>query len=408
MNSKLLAIIAVAVIVIGGISVFIITDPGDDEKKSTAGEHFTDAVGRDVVAPDNLDNGIVTVGSIGPLRILSMFESASKVIQCDKGDVTDNKNGRGYSYAWSYDKLTRYHSDNKLETATVEQIADLNPSLVIVGNNVYTNYKENVDLLAKKCTVAVLNNQTMATMWDENNKLEATLKANIELVGNLVDEAPRAQEVIKGIEDIMDDIRSLSGTSSTNVYVAGVTISGSNTLNTTFPTYLPLKLLGANNAYKGGSTDAKVVIKNEDLSNPAVVDADMIVIDPSSSDKVKESDSQLFLEYFYGINNDSTSTNDIKMYITIPIVWDSINYDGALASAYYLDYLLYGKMTHDQVIEKIKNIFTVFYGEEHGNNVYDDMSAFFVKKSSDNNVEFPLLSEVKIVKNGDVYSITKA
>jgi len=407
MNQKVIAVVAIAIIAVVAVGVYLALGQGGTEEKGTGGETFTDAVGREVVAPENLDNGIVAIGSIGPLRILSMFESASKVIECDKGDVTDKKNGRGYSYAWPYDQLTSYHDDNKLESATVDKIAQLKPSLVIVGNNVYSNYKDNVDILAKACTVVVLHNQTMATMWDDNNKLEATLKFNIELVGNMVNEAKRAKEVISGIEGIMDDIRSLKGQSDVNVYVAGVTISGSNTLNTTFPTYLPFKLIGANNAYKGGSTDSRVTINVEDLANKAVVDVDMIVIDPSSSDKVKEIDSQNFLKYFYGLNNDDDPLNDVAMFVTVPIVWDSINYDCALASAYYIEYLLFGTLTQNQVVEKIENIFKVFYGS-HGTDVYSKMITFFEGKSADNNVEFPLLAEVVITEKDGVYSFAAA
>lgn len=409
MNTKHIAVTAVVVIAVAAIGIYVVTDNGsDNENKSTAGQTFTDAVGREVIVPDSLDNGIIAVGSIGPLRILSMFDSASEVIECDKGDVTDNKNGRGYSYAWPYDRLTDYHDDNKLESATVEKIAKKNPSLVIVGKNVYSNYKDNVESLAKACTLIVLNSQTMATMWDDDYCLESTLKANIELVGNMVNEPHRAKDVIDGIESIMRDIRGFAGTSDTNVYVAGVTISGSNILNTTFPTYLPFKLIGANNAYKGKSTDAKVVLNVEDFSNPSVVDVDMIVIDPSSSDKVKEPDSQYFLKYFYELNNDSDPGNDVKLYVTTPIVWDSINYDCALASSYYIEYLLYGKLTHDQVVKKINDVFVTFYGEEHGKNVFADMKTFFEGKSSANNVEFPLLSEVKITESSGTYSVSAA
>ncbi|AGI47179.1 hypothetical protein TALC_00165 [Thermoplasmatales archaeon BRNA1] len=400
MDSKIIAIIAVVAVVAAGVGIYVVTDIGDDDSSSTAGMHFTDAVGRDVVAPDNLKNGIVAVGSIGPLRILSMFDAAEKVIECDKGDVTDSKNGRAYSYAWDYDKLTSYHDDNKLESATVEKIAEKHPSLVIVGNNIWTNYQTNVELLAKACTVIVLYNQTMATMWDDNNKLEATLRDNIKLVGNMVNESSRADKVIKGIEDIMDDIRAHTGTSDKYVYVAGVTISGSNTFNTTFPTYLPFKLIGAKNAYVGGSTSSKVTIPVESFSDASVIHSpDLIVIDPSSSDKIKELDSQNSLKYFF---DNAPST---PMYITMPIVWDSINYDCALASAYYIEALLYGTLSVDEVKEKINNIFKVFYGKEHGKKVYDSMVTFFEGKSSTNGVEFPLLSQVHIVYENSKYTV---
>lgn len=42
------------------------------------------------------------------------------------------------------------------------------------------------------------------------------------------------------------------------------------------------------------------------------------------------------------------------------------------------------------------HIFEVFYGEEHGAGVFDDMKGFFDGKSSANGQEMPLLQEVVI------------
>ena len=408
MNHKVLAVAAVLIIVAAGAGIYILTDRGSEDGKSTAGQHFTDAAGRDVIAPDNLDKGIIAVGSIGPLRILSMFDAASKVVECDRGDVLDNKNGRAYSYAWPFDQITSYHADNALDTSTVESIAGKQPSLVIVGNNVWTGYRDNVEYLARSCTVMVLNNQSMTAYFDSDGKLESSLRQNIELVGNMVDEADRASEVISGIEGIISDIRSLSGTSDIGSYAAGLTISGSNSLNTTFPVYLPYDLTGATNAYKGGSTASKVVINIEDLDDPSVVDIDMIFIDPSSSDKVSTTDSQLFMKYIHGLNNDSDPSNDVRIYVTVPIVWDSINYDCVLASAYCISHILYGNLASEQVADKIANVFTTFYGEEHGRGVFDAMTSFFDDKSAAAGQELPLLSEIVIRENGGTYSFARA
>jgi iron complex transport system substrate-binding protein len=84
---------------------------------------------------------------------------------------------------------------------------------------------------------------------------------------------------------------------------------------------------------------------------------------------------------------------------------DGINYDCALASAYYLTYLLYGTLSHDEVVEKINGIFVAFYGDG-GKDVLKDMSDFFVQKSSANNVELPLLREVSISVVNGTYCLT--
>lgn len=412
MDSKAIAgIIVVAIVAIAGISIFALSgdnDKGGNGNDGSSEKYVTDALGRNVAIPANLDNGIVTIGSCGPLRFASMFDVFDDLIEVDKGDITDNRNGRGYSYAYGYNTLdvnTQSHPDNALESATAESIASKNPSLVITYEQIWNNYSENFQLLSKRCTIVVLKNQQMKFMTDDKGGLAEYFEFNVNLLGKVLSKEDRAKEVISGIEGLLDDIRSLSGTSDKKVYVAGMTISGSNSLNTTFPTYLPFTINGINNAYDGGSTENKVVMTVEAFTKTAM---DMIVVDPSSSDKIKDNpDSQYVLEYLYGINNDSDASNDIPIYVTVPIVWDSINYDASLASAYYTAYLVYGNLTLEETKKKINNVFEVFYGE-HGSNVFEDMKEFFVGKSSSYGQEMPVLGEVVVKKNDSGYYLAAA
>lgn len=414
MDNKIIAIAAVLIIAAAGAGVYImISDGGDDGpsqvflgdyKPNTAGETFVDAAGRTVTVPDQMGHGIITIGSSGPLRFVSMFDMYDYVIEVDKGDVTDNKNGRAYSYAYDYDKVGSYHADNAIDSRLVETIGKKMPSLVVIQYNIYTSNVELCEQLTKVTTVVVLAAQDMKSMGSVSGGLDKYMVDNITMLGTVFGKEDRSTELINGIETIFKDLDNLSRTSDTSVYVAGVTISGSNTLNTTFPTYMPFTLTGIKNAYDRGSTENKVVLNVETIST---MDIDMVVIDPSSSDKIKEQESQRFLTYVYSVNNDGDESNDIPMYITVPIVWDSINYDCALASAYCLTSLVYGTLTTAEVEERINGIFTLFYGE-NGEDVFDDMKEFFAGKSASNGVEFPILGEVKVVKNGESYSIEAA
>lgn len=398
MNTKttLIAVVVAAIVVIAAAAAVLLPqDNGGNGNREPAGDYVTDALGRHVEIPADLDNGIVTIGSTGPLRFASMFDVFDEIIEVDKGDITDNRNGRGYSYAFPYstlDPVAQSHPDNALDSATLESIVNKNPSLVITTEGVWNNYSENFSLLAGQCTVVVLKDQQMKYMTAGDGGLADYFEFNVNLLGQVLGKEDRAQEIITDIEGILEDLREVSGTSSERIYVAGVTISGSNTLNTTFPTYIPFDLTGTVNAYDGGSNDNKVVLNVEAFT---ALDIDMIVVDPSSSDKVGEKDSQLVLEYLYDLNNDSDPGNDVPIYITVPIVWDSINYDCALASAYYISHLVYGNLTLEEVEQRIDNVFEVFYGDA-GTDVFDDMKSFFVQKSSDNEQNMPVLGQVEI------------
>lgn len=409
MNNKVLAIIAAIIVVAAGVGLYIATgDRNNGGDSPSGGDTVTDALGREVIIPDNLDNGIVVLGSSGPLRFISMFDVFKHIIEIDKGDITDSKNGRGYSYAYPYDTFdveTQSHADNALDASTAEKIGNKNPSLIVTVAGVWNKDLSNFESLSKKCTILVLFAPNMKTMTEEDGTVAKYISDNITMLGKVFKQESRATELIKGLNSTLDDIKSLSGDAKKSVYVAGVTISGSNSLDTTFPKYMPFDITGVTNAYNGTSTENKVVLNVETITKMKM---DMIVIDPSSSDQINGNEaSQHVLEYIYGINNDADKTNDIPLYITVPIVWDHINYDGVLASSYCLDYLVYGTLTLDQLKEKINNIFTLFYGE-HGKNVFADMSEFFDGKSAANGQGMPLLSEVVIVKNASGYALKAA
>jgi hypothetical protein len=85
----------------------------------------------------------------------------------------------------------------------------------------------------------------------------------------------------------------------------------------------------------------------------------------------------------------------IRTFVALPIVWDGVNYDCALACAYHLSHVLYGAGSHDDVKNRVSGLFSFFYGA-NGGGVLDGMASFFEEKSKSNSVEMPLMSEVKI------------
>lgn len=380
---------------------------GGKEHLSPAPAAFvTDAAGRSVPVPASLDGGIVTVGSGGPLRFLSVFDVFDKVAQVDKGDVTDSKNGRGYSYAYAYDAFgpERYHPDSKLEAETVEKIGARNPSLIIVQQSVYESYRDNCELLASRFPLLVIPSQSMTELWDAEGRLAPWYKATVRSLGAVLRREPRAEEHIAAVEAIIADIRSLSrpgnGTTAKRVYVAGLTWQGSNELTTTFPTYLPLMLAGGVNAH-GGSETSRVVMDVEAITK---IPMDCFVIDPSSSDKLATPNSQLILEWLYKRNSDGDPANDVRLFVTLPMVWDGANYDCVLAGAYYLSSMLYGMLDEATLMAKIDGVFRAYYGAR-GTAVYPGMKAFFEGKSAANGVELPLLKEVKVTRGGGTYGL---
>jgi iron complex transport system substrate-binding protein len=366
--------------------------------QNTGHDGDTDGAGRPLSVPGNLERGIVTIGGTDPLRFVSYFNMNDHVIQVDSGDVNDPKNGRAYSYAYDYTNLP-YHGDNVLSSADVERIGGLNPSLIIVGANVYSSYKNNVDILANRTSVVVLHNiPTDSLICDNDDKLNDIFVKQLEMLGKVLGKEERANELRDGINGILSDIRmSVSERTAKydKIYVAGVTYQGSNPLNATFPIYAPLMLLDADNvAGATHSNSPKVLLTAEQVSN---LNMNLILLDPSSSDKIK--DSQGVMEYI--------RLYDIPVYVVIPIVWDGINYDCVMACAYYLSYLLFDSMTKEEAERKIVGVFEFFYGA-NGTDVLEKMTGFFVDKSEQNGVELPLMKKVKVTGTAGNYSFVGA
>ncbi len=403
MNNKILSVAIVVILLVAGAGAAIALYQPDNEKP-TGETTIVDAVERTVEIPEKIDT-IAAVGSSGPLRFLTMFDVGDKVIEVDKGDITDNKNGRGYSYAYPYDKLSveeNSHPDSKLESATAEKIGKLNPDLVVIGYNVWAGYQENVETLAKRCTVVVLyapeNNIT-----DKDGNLVADVKGNINIIGGILNMQDRAQDLVTGLESIIKDISNNDSESKENVYVAGVTYKGSNPLEFTFPHYVPLILNDGNNVYN--QENVWRVQKNVEEITKMMDDGkiDIMILDPSSSNKLALESSQLIMKKMMLLNTDKNPDNDIRICVTLPMVWDFINYDAMLAGSYYVKSVLYGGMTEAQLNEKVESVFELFYGD-NGAKVLPGMTDFFKKFSSDNGHELPLFHEVDVVQNGDKFS----
>lgn len=393
MKSITWAIAIVAIVVLAGAGAVLMTGHGGDDVQDGT-DHVTDSAGRSVPIPESLDGGIVVVGmSTSPLRLLSMFDVHDHVIEVDMNEVNNPLNGRGYAFAFDYTDCD-YHANNTLDNETVESIASKNPSLVVVMNTVYTTYRDNVEILSNAAPTFVLKVQV--DLWDEDvSGISDEMSGTIDTLGKLLGQEERAEELISGIDGIIKDIRSLVGESDLRAYLAGANYGGTNTLNTTLARYNPFTLTGLHNAYTGGET-SKVEIPVERLTR---MDFDIMVLDPSSADKYGDPNSQLVMQYYHSINSDSDPDNDVRIYTAMPVSGFGTNYDGVLVNGYFLAHVFYGQLTGEQMLERIDNIYTVFYGDA-GKDVFQKMGAAYQDYFGRLGYDMSLLAQVEIVDDG--------
>ncbi len=403
MVSKTVAIIAVAMLAVAGVGIYVFTSNNDSGP--VADETITDAMGRTVVVPKNIDNGIVTIGWYGALRFVSYFDGmVDKVVGMGTSDADtkrDNASARTYLTAYNYagiNNLLKFN-ERSMSVETIEKIVNKNPSVVIIIKGLYTQNESLYESLAKKCTVVVINSSETNNMFDSEYKLSKWYTDNIRMLGKIFNKVERGEKHIKDVNALLKDARSYVRESNDLCFLAGATYSGTNALNNTYIKYIPLELAGGKQSYTGTWTQDAGPVNEETFGKLKI---NKLFIDPQSSPSFKNNESQLVLKNVYSRNNDSDSSNDMKIYSVLPLVSCSANYDMAICGGYYISHILYGTLTKEQLDAKINNVFKVYWGDNSAG-ILDKMKIHTNNNATTNGIDLPLMTELKVVIEDGVY-----
>lgn len=404
---------AVAILIGAGLLLVLSSGADDDGQK---GSTVIDYAGREVVIPENLDNGIVTVGRLSTIRWLAYFPAEmEKVKMIDVGLKTSIKSGAlAYSYAY-HDILeaAETHSSDNLDDA--ENIVKLNPSLIIVNDDTYNAHKDACESLSRLFPLAVID--TMGDLegkgfWDKDYKLIDRFVNQADLYGKLLRNEERGNEV-KGIfQSAIDDIRANSvGESKYAMYIGGPMNQGANPLTSTYNPYPTLALVGGNNVM-AKTSDYRIDQSPEDV---AKLDFDCMVIDPGTFGVGKGSNKpQIYSTNSHGVlldvharNHDGNTANDVSIYITLPVISHGANWDCVLAGAYFMAHLNYDEMTYDEMMDKASSVFVSFYGER-GEDTLDEMMSHYHANGMDLSPasDVQVFGEVKVSLVDGTYVLT--
>ena len=372
-SQKTILIVAVVAIIAiaAGAAVFLMNNGSDDPDVPT-GNTVVDVAGRTVEIPDNLDNGIVTVGKLSVVRMLSYFpESFNKIKMVDLNIQSSLDNaGQNYAYIDSMKAViagAQTHETDTLSDADKEAIGILNPSLIIVNKDAYSGNKDTCDLLAKSFTLIVVDPMSefdYNPFWTSDYQLKDNFKACFTLFGKILKQEDRAKELINGMNSALKDLKGMmSGTAAGNYYVSGISYMGVNDLLATFPNFLSLMMINGTNSYvdaKGHYDGIRVQLADGDaLTEFKFTD---VIIDPSSFPKLNPTNenSQIFLKYVY-TKNQETGT-DIKIHVIYPMVAFGTNWETAIINAMYLANMCYGeKYTSDELAKKSADLMDIFF-----------------------------------------------
>lgn len=407
MSNKTLAVLAVAVLVVAGVGVYVFMGTGNNENKDNAlaGTTFVDAAGRTVEVPKNIDNGIVTIGWYGALRFVSYFDGmVDKVVGMGTTDADTKRDEAAartyltvYDYAGIKDLLK--FNERSMSEQTIQKIVNKNPSVVIILKGLYNDNISLYDILAKSCTVVVINNSETNNMFDQEYKLSKWYTDNMRMLGKLFNKVERGEKHINEVNGLLADVRKYVGTSDDQCFLAGATFSGTNALNNTYIKYIPLALAGGNQSYTGTWTKDAGPVNEETFGKLKI---DKMFIDPQSSPSFANNESQLVLKNVYARNNDDNSDNNIRIFSVLPLVSCSANYDVAICGGYYLAHILYGKLTKEELSNKINQVFKVYWGD-NSDGLLETMSSYINKTATANGIDLPMMTELKVVVENNVY-----
>jgi len=260
MNVKILAIIAVLLVATAGVvGVFVLTQNDDSE-----GFTLTDARGREVTIPDNVDS-ILAIKSCS-LELVSFFNAVNKVTHVDINERFGGSDNRTHGYILK-DKMEGLPV---VDPTKVEKVIESGVDLIISSSvNVADLDREQSDY-----GIPVFAINADLEFGDQ-------FYEQIIMLGKLFKEEERAEELVNGIKEMISDITysflpidsDEVSYESFSAYVCGMNFMGAGNLQKTTGDYLPFEYAHIRNVMESDSTgvgkqpysiSSVEVIKNRD------------------------------------------------------------------------------------------------------------------------------------------------
>ena len=413
---RMLFVVSIAAIILLAAYFFLSNSGSDDQEEPNEGT-VVDAVGRTVEIPESLENGIVTAGKLSVVRMLSYFpESFGNIVMVDLS-VKQNLNTTGQNFVFvdemkSVIEKAATHETDTFSDADKEAIGNLNPSLILVNKSTYSGNKDACDLLARNFTLIVVEDMgrfDYNRYWNDDLELDKDFTDCFTLMGKILGQEERAQELVDGMNKAMKDIKGMmSGEAKGSYYVTGVSYMGSNDLLATFPNYLPLMMVGGTNAYeeaKGSYDGIRVQLPDGDALSE--FDFTDVILDPSSYGKLSNPNSQIFLKYVHTKNLGGAG---IKIHTIYPMVAFGSNWENVIVNAYHLAGICYDTgLTKSDIDARCTDLMDLFFKGNGGTVLkgMEDMVSEFGRTAAGGQ-DLTIYADATVTVKSGVYYITKA
>ena len=407
-DKKVIAIAAVAILAIAGVSAFMVVGNNDDGPKAD-----TDFAGKNLEVVDNLDGGIVAVGQ-DSFRWMTYFGLADKCVMVDQNDMT-NYLGKSFMYTGralvdieggdsaklSSEAAARAyftHTNCGITDADVNTILNLKPSVMVIPAGFYDDYPTQMAAI-EKAGINTLAIGYIYTFLEKNTfKITSDLEKQIDIISIVLKQGERGEELKNAFEYLVNDLKGLSSkiTDKRTGYVGALAYNGAHGLDSSIPYYMPMELAGVENILSDAMDYEGSGVKTYSASNIA---------------KGMKADTILFVDasgyYESGSSNDSMGVAKLfqghDAYIVADYICTGMNYDTIFVDAYQIMRYAYGDsvLTETQFEEKVNKVYDLFYKTHLSNRNISEFKSYTVPLPSEGTTIFEDMSKFHEVARGN-------
>ncbi len=321
----------------------------------------TDGFGRTVTVPSPPES-VVCSGS-GCLRYLVYLGGQDLVVGVDSIEKKDQAiEGRPYALAYGSQFKNLPLIGEFRGKDDPEKILGIGPAAVFKTGSTGTAYGTSAaeaDTLQEKTGIPVVAFPYGSL---RNDAEKAEMYGGLRVMGQVLGEQDRAEEVIAYIEATIADLERRTGdipeAEQKSVYVGGVSAAGAHGIISTEPAYPPFLWVHAKNVAAGMGTAHADIAKEALVDwNPAYIFIDVGTIQMESDGAIGELKSDPALQ---GLS----AAKDGKVYGVLPYNFYNTNYETVLANSYFVGKTLYPDRFADiDPAQKADEIFAFFIGK---------------------------------------------
>lgn len=386
-TTKIIAVVAVIAVLIVAIAL-VVSNPGQnsDSGVSSEGIECLDMSDNKVIMPKDVDS-MYLIG-VGSLRVISHLGLADKVCGADQLSKGATYGSNTYMYAFDElfnDESVISHSGARQEV-NLERLMTCNngekPDVIVIVDTVAADNRSTLNSLAK-AGIVIFEIQSVQELMGDNYQISPLYEKQLTRLGIAFQVEERANELINGVNSIMNDVRSMCSGPEQKAYIGGLTVAQARGLNLTCIDYTPFLLAGTSNiiqegnpALDAGGTAAGVSVEVQGLLKTIENSGDFkMFVDPAGW--------RLQNGLCTGDNLVSAALANSGItegVVVTPFHSYGMEYDNILVNCYLVAGSLYN-LDENLIREKIDGVYELYYGDNavnsEGVKLYDEMGEWY-------------------------------